>query len=77
MDLPIQRSYKSLCYSTSLIIVEEEAERSWGKWQKHFCNKKDHDGGEFIVQIIKECDKNHWEDDTNESNQARIYAIPD
>ena len=42
-----------------------------------FAIQKDHDGREFIVQIIKECDKNHREDDMNESNEARIYAIPD
>ena len=39
--------------------------------------QKDHDGREFIIQVIKEFDKNHREDDMNEFNDARIYAIPD
>ena len=38
--------------------------------------KKDHDGREYIIQVIKECDKNHREGDTSESNEARIYAVP-
>ena len=39
--------------------------------------KKDHDNREYIVEVIKECDKNHREDDTSASNEARIYANPD
>ena len=42
-----------------------------------FTINKDHDGHEFIVQVIRECDKNHCEDDLMQSNDARIYAIPD
>ena len=42
-----------------------------------FSIKKDTDNREYIVQVIKECDKNHREDDFNPSNEARIYAIPD
>ena len=32
--------------------------------------RKDDDGCEYIVQVIKECDKNHREDDFNSSNEA-------
>ena len=39
--------------------------------------KQDFDGREFIVQVIGECDKNHRQDDTTASNEARIYANPD
>ena len=39
--------------------------------------KTDFDGREFIVQVVRECDKNHREDDTTTSNEARIYANPD
>ena len=39
--------------------------------------KKDDDNRENIVQVIKEFDKNHREDDLNQSNDARIYANPD
>ena len=42
-----------------------------------FTINKDHDGCEFIVQVIKECDINHCEDDLMQSNDAQIYAIPD
>ena len=42
-----------------------------------FTIRKYHDEREYIVQIIKECDKNHREDDLNQSNEAWIYAIPD
>ena len=38
-----------------------------------FCIEKDHDGRRYITQIIKECDKNHREDDYTNSNAARIY----
>ena len=44
---------------------------------KTFEIKKDHDGREYIVQVIKEIDKNHCEEDLNPSNEARIYAMPD
>ena len=37
---------------------------------------KDHDEREYIVQVIKECDKNHRENDYNQSNEASIYAMP-
>ena len=36
----------------------------------------DHDGRKYLRQIIKECDKNHKEDDYSESNAARIYEMP-
>ena len=42
-----------------------------------FTLKKDHDGREYIAQVIKECDKNHRENDYSKSNEARIYAQPD
>ena len=45
---------------------------------KHtFQIQQDPDGREFIIQVIKECDKNNRQDDLNESNESRIYAIPD
>ena len=39
--------------------------------------EKDDDGREYIVQVIKEFDKNHREDDMSTSNDARIYTNPD
>ena len=42
-----------------------------------FTIKKDADGHEYIVQVIKECDKNHRENDYSKNNEARIYAQPD
>ena len=41
-----------------------------------FAVETDHDGREYIIQVVKECDKNHREDDLKESNEARIYANP-
>ena len=41
-----------------------------------FTVKCDHDGRENIQQIVKECDKNHQEDNFSESNSAHIYANP-
>ena len=35
----------------------------------------DNDGRRYLHQIIKECDKNHKEDDMSESDEARIYEI--
>ena len=38
--------------------------------------ESDHDGLKYIHQVIKECDKNHNEEDFTESNEARIYEMP-
>ena len=38
--------------------------------KKTFEIKKDHDGREYIVQVVKEIDKNHREEDSNPSNEA-------
>ena len=44
--------------------------------KKTFQILQDHDGREYIYQVVKECDKNHKEDDMEESNESRIYANP-
>ena len=36
----------------------------------------DPDDHHFVYQKVREADKNHTEKDTDEANQARIYAIP-
>ena len=47
-----------------------------GMRKKTFKVLKHHDNREYIYQIMKECDKNHKEDNMGESNEARIYANP-
>ena len=37
---------------------------------------QDHDKKEYLKQVLKECDKNHKEDDFTENNEARIYEMP-
>ena len=54
-------------------IMEENLR---GMRKKTFKVLKHHDNREYIYQIMKECDKNHKEDDIGESNEARIYANP-
>ena len=43
--------------------------------KKTFSINRDHDGRRYIYQAIKECDKNHKENDFQASNEARIYEV--
>ena len=67
----MQRIYKSLSCLTLYISVEGGVTSLRPMLKSTFEICKDHDR-EYIIQILKECDKNHREDDTSKSNEARI-----